>query len=382
MHEQPRIRRVQEALTLGVLLALLAPAVAIAAGRTATALPVAADRPTSPATGSTEGGRVVLINNADDGPHLETMNPDGTGVQRLNRARGFILHPAWTADGSAIIHITDADGPLQLSVIKADGTGQRTILADRPGWEAFTPTATPDGRRVIFTRCPPEGACSLYSVRFDGTGLTRLTHPTGSGGDFWPDVSPSGDRIAFSRYGEGGIALRTWVMKADGSGAHPITAPALEAGLPRWLPDGERMLLISQWVRLGSQVVSVGADGSGVQVLTSAPWPHSAAYGTPSPSGRTILFTNDTAIPGVIGFDVLLMRADGSGKHRVRRGAFYNPDWSGAAVAAPDGPAVSVPSGPSGSSGSSGSPLPEPAALARHSIALRPGLGGVGGHVR
>ena len=291
----------------------------------------------STSSGSSDDGRILYIN-SDTDHRLETMNPDGSGVVPLTDVEGFVLHPVWTPGASGIVFVSDAAGPFQLEFIEPDGTGQRTILADRPDFQAFNPAVTPDGERIVFTRCRPDGGCALYTVGFDGSDLTRLTRFGDGDGDFWPDVAPNGRRVAYTRFGVGGINAQTWIVRMDGSNAHPITPPKLEAARPRWLPGGKRLLLADDWVHFGNDILSIRADGSGLRRLTSTQWPHSASSPSPSPSGNRIVYIDDTAYPDLIGFDLFLMNADGSGKQLLRSGSFANPEWgTGALVPASSG---------------------------------------------
>lgn len=325
-----------------------------------------------------EGGRIVTIN-AASATRLETMDPDGSDIDRFTGVDGFVLHPGWTPDATGIVFVTNAAGPFRLTYVRADGTGLRTILRDRKGFEAFTPTVTPDGERVVFARCPGEATCSLYSVGLDGTGLTRLTHPDDGDGDFWPDVSASGDQITFDRFGTHGIIVQTWVMDADGGDPHAVTAPALEAGRPRWTPDGRRILVTSQWVRSGENIVSMRADGSDRRRLTSTTWPHNAAAASASPSGRKIMFVNDNAYPDLQGSDMFVMRADGTGKRLVRKGVFFETDWAVDSGLRVSGSGSGVGSGAGSGGGEAARAVPQPAVLARYARPLGIDAHGGGG---
>lgn len=274
-------------------------------------------------------GRIVVIDGASD-DRLATVNPDGTGVRPVPGIEGFAQHPAWTPDGR-IVFVVDTAGPWRLTEVRPDGTGLRTILEDGDN-SAFTPDVTPDGRRIVFSRCVADESCDLYTVRFDGTGLTKLTESGNGDGDFWPEVSPDGRRIAFNRFGARGITVQTWVMRIDGSQARPITAPALEAGRPRWLPGTDRVVFTDRWVRFGANIRSVRDDGSGLRQLTAVVWPHSAGNATASPSGRTILYADDTAYSDLIGNDLWTMNPDGSGKRLILPGLWYGSDWGTAAL--------------------------------------------------
>jgi Tol biopolymer transport system component len=279
-------------------------------------------------------GRIVYVNG--DTGQLNSSNPDGTAVVQVTHLpNGAVAaQPRWLPPhDTRIVFVSNVHGDFALYAINADGTGRHRIFTDRPGFNAFTPTPTPDGRRVVFGRCRPDppGGCALYSVRIDGSGLHALTSYAADVADVWPSVAPDGDRVAFSRFGWHGIAAQTWVMRLDGGHAHPITPPWLEGAVPRWLPDGNHLLVTSQWVRrVVNAIYRLRVDGSDRVALTTPRFPHSDEAATPSPSGRRIVFVSDRAYPDITGLDLFVMRADGSGQHRIRAGLFFDSDWGSA----------------------------------------------------
>jgi len=227
-------------------------------------------------------------------------------------------------------------GDPRLYTIDRDGSHRRLVFDDRPGYVNVFPAYTPDGRRLVFQRClPDDGVCAIYSVGVDGRNLRALTHfKTGleEANDFWPNVAPDG-RIAFGRFGAGGITSQVYVMAADGSGAHPVTPPALTAIPGDWTPDGARILVSSNGFRLNAAIYRVRPDGSGLRRLTRPNYPNNDFLPSPSPAGDRIAFVSDRRYPDVCCGDLYLMRSDGSGLHRVPTGDLAgvgNPDWGSA----------------------------------------------------
>src|SRR4051812_25512595 len=186
--------------TLALLSVLVGAVACEDAARSAPTAPVA------PALGVNNGGnnrRVLFASNRDEQDALEiySMNPDGSGVQRLTMSAGF----------------------------------------------DYEPTLSPDGKRVAFvsTRHDPSG--EIYTLNADGTGgVTRLTFNVGEGGvDESPTWSKDGKRIAFVSHRddqEGDI----YVMDAtNGSGVTPVTTFDGEDNDPSWSPDGKQIAFVS-----------------------------------------------------------------------------------------------------------------------------------------
>lgn len=332
-------RHLRGAAAAGAVVALLAGALTAALGADAAG---AATRTTG-----TADGRIVY----DEGStgQLFTINPDGTAkVQVTNVPSGqFAVQPAWFPAARRIVFASNpGGGDFRLFVIRRNGTHMRQVVADGPGFGNFTPAVTPDGNSIIYSRCRPDppGGCALFAVNVDGTGRHALTHfgrgQNAGRQDFWADVSPDGTQVAFNRVESRGIASQVWVTGIDGSDAHPITRPRLEAAVPRWTPDGRHLLVTSNWVHLGEQIYRVCADGSDLDRLTHTRFPFNNGVGVPSPSGDLIAFTSDRAYPQPFaGNDLFVMESDGSAQRSIATGNIFDQDW-GTAPLLPDSAAT------------------------------------------
>lgn len=307
--------------------------VATAAAVIAIALvPAGASEGASRTTASTapKDGRIVAAN-LDTG-RLETLNPDGSARQVVTPDGEHAFQPVWSPDASRIAFSSDHAGPdPRIYTIKADGTGMQQVIHDPDGYVDNTPTYTPDGKRIVFTRCRPDppGGCALYSIRPDGTGLHAVTaYDDPDKADFYPDVSPDGARVAFTRFNDHGILCRTWVANIDGSHAHAISAPKLEAGAPAWAPDGRHLFVTLDFSHFGNNIARMRDDGTQVTRLTSARFPHNSLFASVSPSGSRVVYSDDQAYPQLIGSDLIVMKPDGSGKHAIATHTrLFDPDW-------------------------------------------------------
>ena len=271
---------------------------------------------------------------------IYTVNPDGTAlVQATHVSRGHqAADPAWSPDATKIAFDTDVSGDVRLWVMDANGSHPHQLTGDRPGYNDFVPTYTPDGRRVIFTRCRPDppGGCAIYSVRTDGTHRRALTPFHSDISDFDPSVSPDGTRIAFERFGAGGIISQNDEMGADGSGAHALTPPALEGFRPDWSPDAKHIPFSSACCRLNSLIYTMNAEGTGIRRLTATAFPNNDTYSAYSPQGDQIAFVSDRRYSDLTCCDLFVMRANGTRETLVKTGmtGILRPSWGTAPLLA------------------------------------------------
>ena len=111
-----------------------------------------------------------------------------------------------------------------------------------------------------------------------------------------------------------------------------VTPFSLNAGDgPDWSPDGKRILFRSpeNGTFLGSQLYTIGPDGSGLKQVTHVPDGTTLYSASFSPDGRRIT----VAMQGTGGAaDIYTMKTDGTGITPVTRTPERDsaPDWGGA----------------------------------------------------
>lgn len=188
---------------------------------------------------------------------------------------GLAAH--WSPDGRRITFATVRG----IEVANADGSGRRLLLRTRPRQLFFgDPDWSPDGGQIIldgsrwapltFPAWVPE---QIYVMRPNGTGLRQLTDDTDNAHDH-PSWSPDGRWILFARCPAPWAANRTSelvLLKPDGRKQRTIARlPGSDCGSNiawfTWSPDGRKILYLNE--RTGVEVMN--SDGSARRRLL--PW--------------------------------------------------------------------------------------------------------------
>jgi Tol biopolymer transport system component len=125
---------------------------------------------------------------------------------------------------------------------------------------AEAPLPSKDGKRIFFIGSLRRGEVVRYDPR---------THTLGP---FLPGLSAldlnfskDGQRMVWASYPDGTL----WQSKADGSDRIQLTFAPMEAGLPRWSPDGSRIAFTAHYPGKQWQIFLIPSGGGEAEQLTS-----------------------------------------------------------------------------------------------------------------
>jgi eukaryotic-like serine/threonine-protein kinase len=317
---------------------------------------------------SNDGRRLVF--QRDNG--LFVADADGSHARQLLVANGLIVMPRWAPDGRRIRYAVITPETRTIWEATLDGTPPRIVLA---GWFASCGTWTPDGRHFVF-EAERDGEYGLW-VMPDGLGgstgartPTKLTTGplrfenavvTPDGGTVLALGTPAPSAelvrfdlrtrqavpalgalpatdVEFSRDGLRAVYVRyedntLWRSRADGSEAVQLTQPPDAVLLPRWSPDGRRIVFSSRRGTHAWRTFIIDADGgTPTQVTVGDVDELDASW---SPDGAKLILSSVDAVTRRYRLHIV---DPASGRKEIVTGSdeLFSPRWS------PDGSLIAA----------------------------------------
>jgi TolB protein len=293
-----------------------------------------------------ENGRISFARyDADGFEQIWTANPDLTAAAPLTAVPGAnSVSSAWAPDGSRIAFDSDRSGT-GVDVFTMESDGSDVVKLTDGGFNG-SPSYSPAGDRIVFESDQgsfPEDE-GIYRMRTDGSHARLLVRATELGAYIVTGsrYSPDGGTIAFTAWrrprdfkpgradGLAGATGAVFLMNADGTGAHRLTAWGHNTSMDvEWSPDGSMLAFETDWRRgAGPELYVVRRDGTALRNLTDNPslTPKTLqASSDPAwaPDGSRILFVQAQVIDDAFGLDLYSIRPDGTGRALVE----HTPEW-------------------------------------------------------
>jgi TolB protein len=227
------------------------------------------------------GSHFAYARLTDAGVHL-VLREMGGAARTL--ATGLLnATPCFAPDGSALLFQRGGENGSDLYMMNPFGNEPARRITVSRGRDAFSPTFSPDGRRIAFGSNRP-GHPELYISDADGTNADVLT-PFNFGDQMHrtsPDWAPDGRLIAFQAQYEGRFQIVT-INPRDRS-MKRYTSEGINED-PSWAPDSRHVVFSSD--RSGSrQLWVLDIESNRVRQLTRAPSGARLAAWSPLLRGR------------------------------------------------------------------------------------------------
>ncbi len=159
---------------------------------------------------------------------------------------------SWTPDGK-IVYATNAGGKWEIWKIDADGANQKQLTQNSAGNDSCSqPMVSPDGRYIFF-HAGRDGVSNIWRMDADGANATQLTDD----GGFSPSITPDGRFVIYSRWTP---SSTLWQVSIEGGKSEQFSKIDT-AGLASVSPDGKQMAFSYYNIKtVQTCVAPVGAD--------------------------------------------------------------------------------------------------------------------------
>lgn len=162
-------------------------------------------------------------------------NGDASLAKQITDERNTVFRAVcWLPDGR-IVAPSNTSGSREIWAMNSDGTDPKKLTSD--GLPKFWPTASADGRYIVFSALDNDASYHIWRMDIDGSDLKRLTNGVGEN---FPSCSPDGWVIYSSGTGD---ELTLWKVPIDGG--EPIQLVEKPSRFAKASPDGK--LIVCQW---------------------------------------------------------------------------------------------------------------------------------------
>jgi Tol biopolymer transport system component len=245
---------------------------------------------------------------------------DGSGLERVTPPDVEAYTPSASTDGRRLVAAVQRGGRRQIALIELASRSLTPLTDDET--DHWNPAIAPDGRSVVYHKVAPDASAPNVEPwgAPPGTSL-RLLRLAGA----FPAFSPDARRVALT----GGSFGRLDVMNVDGSSRKSLLTGSSRALFSvSWAHHGDRIAFSLGPVFQGPEgkvdIATIRPDGSGFMTITHDPG--NDGFPAFSPDGRQLVFRSGRGGSK----NLYIMDADDSHVRRLTEGKWTDTmcDWS------------------------------------------------------
>lgn len=269
-------------------------------------------------------GTIVYQSDQHGNFELFSVNIRSNRTLRLTNNSANDVSPAYISNTDQIGYISDQNNAWNIYMIDRFGENHDEILFDEntvvdyPDWSV-------DGNYIVASlvqTCePPDTKCmyDIYSMNADGSNLKNLTKTSSS--EWVPKWSPDGQKIVFAsdRDGDGEI----YIMDKDGSNLKKLTDNRVYDGTPRWSPDGKLLAFESDRDGVDWDIYVMNIDGSNpIAITNNTTSEFSFSW---SPDGKWLVYVSNSDGDN----EIFIIGIDGQNQIRLTNNTYndMSPIW-------------------------------------------------------
>jgi Tol biopolymer transport system component/DNA-binding winged helix-turn-helix (wHTH) protein len=220
-----------------------------------------------------------------DGTNLHPLFAAGNAPRGNNRTDECC--GAWTPDGKYFVYNSIRDGLATIRALRESHGLFRWTRSDPVQLTAgpmhfWGPSPSVDGKRLFVVGQQPRGEL----MRYDSASRQFVTFLSGISAEGL-DFSRDGKWVAYVTFPEGQL----WRSRVDGSERLQLTGLPMKASLPRWSPDGKRIVFSASTPSKAWKISLIPADGGSPEQLISGEHnEHDELDANWSPDGESLVF--------------------------------------------------------------------------------------------